>query len=193
MTPPLRRPAANRSRATVPPVPRPRSVQPDDLSGPAQPKFIWLTILITWLASLLPWRLLPFAPELLLLVIAFWAVNEPNRIGMLVAFALGLLMDVHDAGVLGGQALFYTLTVYGGFRLHRRLMRFNVWGQAVHMLPVFVAAYLLATVLPAWIFGGWPGWDGLAATGITVALWPLVGWLLQLPQRVYDVDDAAAS
>jgi len=25
---------------------------------------------------------LPFAPELLLLVIAFWAVNEPNRIGI---------------------------------------------------------------------------------------------------------------
>jgi len=193
MSSPPHRPAALRSRAAVPPVPRSRSVQPDDLSGPAQPGFIWLTLLVIWLASLLPWRLQPLAPELLLLVIAFWAVNEPDRIGMSVAFVFGLLMDVHDAGALGGQALYYTLTVYGGLRLHRRLVRFNVWGQAVHMLPVFVAAYLLATALHAWWFGAWPGWNGLAATGITVALWPLLGWLLQLPQRAHDVDDVAAS
>jgi len=193
MTPPTRHPAALRSRAAAPPVPRPRSVQPDDLAGPAQPGFIWLTIIITWLASLLPWRLLPFAPELLLLVIAFWAVNEPNRIGMSVAFVFGLLMDVHDAGALGEHALAYTLTAYGGLRLHRRLVRFNVWGQAVHMLPVFVAAHLLATALHAWMFGAWPGWNGLAAISVTAVLWPLVGWLLQLPQRAHDVDDAATS
>jgi len=193
MARPPRDVATTRSRATVPPVPRARSVQLDDLSGPAQSGFIWVTIIIAWLASLLPWRLLPFAPELLLLVIAFWAVNEPGRIGMSVAFVFGLLMDVHDAGALGKQALFYTLTVYGGLLLHRRLVRFNVWGQAVHMLPVLVVAQLLATVLHAWTFGAWPGWDGLTACVITIALWPLVGWLLQLPQRAHDVDDPSAS
>jgi len=193
VTHPPRHRANRRAHASVPPVPRARSVHPDDLIGPARPGFIWLTIIVVWLASLLPWRLQPFAPELLLLVIAFWAVNEPDRIGMLVAFAFGLLMDVHDAGVLGEQALYYTLTTYGGLRLHRRLVRFNLWAQAVHMLPICVAAHLLVTALLAWMVGTWPGWDGVAAAGITIALWPLVGWLLQLPQRAHDVDDDTAA
>jgi len=191
MTQPPRH-AAPLRRATVPPVPRPRSVEHDELVASAQPLFIWLSLLAVWLVSLLPWRLLPFSPDLLLLVIAFWAVNEPGRIGMLVAFIFGLLMDVHDAGVLGEHALCYTLTAYGGFRLHRRLVRFSVWAQAVHMLPIFVAAQMLVAVLRAWMAGGWSGWDWLVATGVTAALWPLVGWLLQLPQRAHHVGDAPA-
>jgi len=185
-------PASIRSQTSAPPVPR-ASIAPGDLASPAQPGFIWLTIIIAWLASLLPWRLPPFAPELLLLVIVFWAVHEPERIGMLTAFVFGLLMDVHDAGTLGEQALLYTLTTYGGFLLRRRLSHFRLWGQAVHILPVFVASYLLATALPAWLFGAWPGWNGLIAILITVALWPLLGWLLQLPQHVHGVNDHAAS
>lgn len=185
-------PSATRSRTTRPPVPRSLSVQHDELIGPARPMFIWLTIIVIWLASLLPWRLQPLAPELLLLVIAFWAVNEPGRIGMGTAFVFGILMDVHDAGVLGDHALYYTLVAYGGYRLHRRLTRFNVWAQALHMLPVFMAAHLLVTALHAWVAGGWPGWGWLGATGVTVALWPLAGWLLQLPQRAHEADDASA-
>ena len=142
---------------------------------------------------LLPWRLLPFAPELLLLVIAFWAVNEPSRVGMSTAFVFGILMDVHDAGLLGEHALYFTLVAYGGFVLHRRLVRFNVWVQAVHMLPVFVVASFLVTLLHAWMAGSWPGWNWLGAALVTVALWPLIGWLLQLPQRAPDAVDPSAS
>lgn len=186
-------PAATRSRSTAPPVPRSKSVQPDELTGPARPSFIWASVLVLWLASLLPWRLLPAAPDLLLLVIAFWAVNEPGRVGMATAFVFGILMDVHDAGVLGEHALHYTLVAYGGLSLHRRLQRFSVWSQAVHMLPVFAAAHFLVTVLHAWLAGGWPGWGWLYGTLLTVALWPLVGWLLQLPQRAPEHTDPSAS
>ena len=58
-----------------------------------------------WLVSLLPWRLWQGAPDVLILIIAFWCAHEPRRVGLFTAFTFGLLMDVHDAGLLGEHAL----------------------------------------------------------------------------------------
>jgi len=109
---------------------------------------------------------------------------------MLLAFAFGMLMDVHDASLLGSHALTYTLVAYGAARLHRRLRHFGLGAQTLHMLPVFVAAHLFGTLVHAWFAGAWPGWDWLVATLITVALWGPVGTVLQLPQRHDDPVDS---
>ena len=82
----------------------PSNVQPDRLSGPAHGLFVWGTILLVWLVSLLPWRLWQGAPDVLILIIAFWCVHEPRRVGLFTAFCFGLLMDVHDAGLLSTTA-----------------------------------------------------------------------------------------
>ena len=153
--------------------------------------FVWGSILLVWLASLLPWRLWQGAPDVLILIIAFWCVHEPRRVGLFTAFCFGLLMDVHDAGLLGEHALSYTLVAYGAVVLHRRLQRFDLWSQAMHMLPVFLIARLLTQVIHAWLAGKWPGWDWGVSVAITAALWPLAGWVLHLPQRADD--DAESS
>ena len=127
----------------------------------------------------------------LLLIIAFWCVHEPRRVGLFTAFFFGLLMDVHDAGLLGEHALSYTLVAYGAVVLHRRLQRFDLWSQAMHMLPVFFLARLLTQIIHAWLAGKWPGWDWGVSVLLTAALWPLAGWVLHLPQR--GADDAESS
>lgn len=162
------------------------------MARPAHGIVVWGSLLLVWLVSLLPWRLWPQAPDVLLLVIAFWCVHEPRRVGMVTAFALGLLMDVHDAGVLGESALAYTLVAYGAIVLHRRLQRFDLWSQAMHMLPLFFLAHLGTTVIHAWIAGKWPGWDWAIGTALTAALWPMVGWVLHLPQRGTDDVESAS-
>jgi len=177
------------ARAGAPPVPRSRLIA-DQVARAAKPWFIGLTLGATWLLSLLPWRAHAYAPDALCLVIAFWAVHERARVGMLVAFVLGLLMDVHDANLLGSHALRYTLVAYGAARLHRRLQHFGLGAQALHMLPVFVIAHTFGTLLNAWVVGLWPGWDWLVASVVTAALWVPVGAVLQLPQRHDDTVDA---
>jgi len=165
------------------------SLMPIDVAPFKQPSnlaFIWCTIILVWLISLLPWRLWQPAPDLLLLVIAFWCVNEPRRIGMLTAFVFGLLMDVHDAGLLGAQALTYTLVAYGAVTLTRRLMRFDVVVQAIHMLPVFIGAQIVSHLVHAWLVSEWAGWQWLWSALFTVALWPLADVLLHMPQRRLD-------
>lgn len=184
----MRRPGTNssastRSRATRPPVPRPQSVRPDSLENQTSRRFLWGSLLGVWLLSLLPWRVTPFAPDMLLLVIAFWCVHDPNRVGMVVAFVFGLLMDVHDVGPLGQHALIYTLVAYFGHNMHRRILRFELWGQCLHMLPVFCLATMVGQLICAWVAGAWPGWYWAPASLFTGLLWPFVGWLLLIPAR----------
>ncbi|GAB1576384.1 rod shape-determining protein MreD [Bordetella petrii] len=169
----------------------PSNVHPEHLARPAHGAFVWGSLLLVWLLSLLPWRVWSGAPDILALVLAFWCVHEPRRVGMVAAFVFGVLMDVHDASVLGGHALAYTLVAYGAVALHRRLQRFDLWSQAMHMLPVFFLARLVQQMVFAWLAGKWPGWDWTISVLLTAAIWPLVGWVLYLPQR--GTDDVESS
>ncbi len=172
------------------------SLQPIDSSPfkrPSSPIFIWVSLLLVWLISLLPWRLWQPAPDLLLLVIAFWCMNEPLRINMLVAFCFGLFMDVHDGGLLGEQALTYTLVAYGALQLSRRLQRFNPIVQAIHMLPIIIAAEAVAGLSHAWLASEWNGWHWLWSALFTAALWPLADVLLHMPQRRLDETESGSA
>lgn len=172
------------------------SLEPIDVTPFRRPSgslFIWSTILLVWLISLLPWRLWQPAPDLLLLVLLFWCVNEPSRIGLTTAFIFGLLMDVHDAGLLGQQALHYSLAAYGAIILTRRMQRFSALAQAVHMLPVIVASAAISSFIHAWLVGEWTSWTWLWSALFTTALWPLADILLHLPQRRQDEIDSGAA
>jgi len=169
------------------------ALQPVDdapFKRPSSVVFVWLTIFIVWMLSLLPWRAWGPAPELLLLVIAFWCLHEPHKVNLLTAFVFGLLMDVHDAALLGTQALTYLLVAYGVLLLSRRLLYFNAVVQAIHLVPVFVIAMGIARLPSTWAAGGWMGWSWLGAALFTVALWPLIDFLLLMPQRRLDNADA---
>lgn len=171
------------------------SLQPIDTSPFHRPSnwfFVWGTLLVVWIVSLLPWRVWQPTPDILLLVLAFWCVHEPRRVGLLSAFVLGLLMDVHDSEFLGLHALGYILVAYGAIVLRRRLEHFNPLVQALHMLPVFVVAATIVSLSGSWLNGEWAGWDWLWSALITVALWPLADILLFLPQRRLDDADVNA-
>ena len=146
-------------------------------------RFVWGSIFIAWMLSLLPWRGLPYAPDILMLVIVFWCAHSNGKVGLLTAFVFGLLLDVHDAGPLGQHALIYTLVAYGTVVLHRRLLRFELWGQCFHILPIFVLANMVGSMVCAWVAGVWPGWSWAISAAITALCWPFVGWVLLIPQR----------
>ncbi|MFZ9666048.1 MAG: rod shape-determining protein MreD, partial [Limnohabitans sp.] len=89
----------------------------------------------------------PWVPDLLSLVLVFWCVHQPLRIGIGWAFFLGLVMDVHQAGLLGQYALSYTVLAFLATMIHRRLLWFTVPSQAMQVLPLFIAAHALSLLL----------------------------------------------
>jgi rod shape-determining protein MreD len=155
----------------------------DQLLLPVNPLFLWFTLLGAFAVNLVPMGRLPAMPDVLAVVLVFWNVHQTRRIGVGVAFAFGLLMDVHDGAILGQHALSYTLLGYFATAIHRRLLWFTLPSQALQILPLFIAAHLVSFVVRM-IFGGMlPGWQALLAPLFEAMLWPLATWLLLAPQR----------
>ena len=150
---------------------------------PANPVFIWCSMLLALLVNMLPLGRTPWLPDMLAVVLVFWSVHQPQRIGIGAAFVFGLVMDVHQTALLGQHALAYTALSYLAITIHRRLLWFSVPSQAVQVLPLFAAAHAIELALRMLSGGVFPGVYLLLAPVIESLLWPVVSVLLLAPQR----------
>ncbi len=155
----------------------------DQLLLPVNPFFIALTLLDALLLEMLPGGRHPAAPDLLALVLVFWNVHQPRRVGVGVAFAFGLVMDIHQGAVLGQHALAYTLLSYLAITVHRRVLWFSLPAQALHVFPLFLAAHGVSLLTRLLVGGLFPGWWILLAPVFEALLWPVAVLLLLAPQR----------
>jgi rod shape-determining protein MreD len=150
---------------------------------PANPVFIWGSLLLALMVNMLPLGRTPWMPDLLALVLVFWSVHQPLRVGIGVAFVFGLFMDVHQAALLGQHALAYTALSFFAITIHRRLLWFTVPSQAVQVLPLFAAAHAIELAIRMLAGGMFPGWDILLAPVLESLFWPVVSVILLAPQR----------
>jgi len=155
----------------------------DQLLLPVNPVFIGVTLLLAFGFNLLPFGRVAGAPDLLAVVLVFWGVHQPRKVGVGLAFAFGLLMDVHEGARLGQHALSYTLLSYGAIAIHRRLLWFGVLEQALQVLPLFVLGKLVSLVARVAVGGMFPGWSVMLGPLFEALLWPVVTLLLLAPQR----------
>ena len=154
---------------------------------PANPLFIWSSLVVALLFNMLQnmglWGRAAWVPDLLALTLVFWSVHQPQRVGVGAAFVFGLLMDVHQASVLGQHALAYTVLGYFAITIHRRLLWFTVPQQALQVLPLLLAAHAVELTVRLLVGGAFPGWPIFLAPPLEALLWPLVTVLLLSPQR----------
>jgi rod shape-determining protein MreD len=154
---------------------------------PANPVFIWFSLVgalsINMLTNMGAWGRAAWAPDLLAVVLVFWSVHQPLRIGVGVAFFFGLAMDMHQGALLGHHALAYTVLGFFAISMHRRLLWFPVPTQAIQVLPLLVATHLLELLVRLLAGGTFPGWSFFLAPLIEAVLWPVVSVMLLAPQR----------
>ena len=150
---------------------------------PVNPFFIAFTLALAFGFSLLPMGRQPAMPDLLALALVFWNVHQPRRVGVGVAFVFGLLVDVHQGALLGQHALSYTLLGYLAIAMHRRLLWFGVFEQALQVLPLFAAVHGVSLAVRMLAGGMFPGWPLLVAPLVEALLWPLASVALLAPQR----------
>lgn len=157
---------------------------------PANPLFIWFSLLVAMTLTMIPVGRFAWMPDLLALVLVFWSVHQPQRVGVATAFIFGLAIDVHQASLLGQHALAYTALSYFAITIHRRLLWFTVPSQAVQVLPLFALAHAIEVAVRLLAGGAYPGPALLLAPVLEAALWPVVSVLLLLPQRrAHDPDE----
>jgi rod shape-determining protein MreD len=160
---------------------------------PANPLFIWASLIVAMLANMLQnmglWGRAAWMPDVLAVVLVFWTVHQPLRISIGGAFIFGLLMDVHQGGLLGQHAMAYTVLSFSAIAVHRRLLWFSVPSQAVQVFPLFALAHAVELAVRMINGGTFPGWWMLLAPVAEAMLWPLANLVLLAPQlRAPDPD-----
>ncbi len=150
---------------------------------PASPVFIWGSLLAALLLNMLPLGRVLWLPDFLALVLLFWSVHQPLRVGVGVAFMFGLFMDVNQTSLLGLHALAYTVLSYFASQAQRHLLWYKVPLQALQVLPLLAAAHAVQMLIRLIGGGVFPGWMLVLAPLLEASLWPVVSVLLLVPQR----------
>jgi rod shape-determining protein MreD len=162
---------------------------PQRILLPVKVSFIVLTLALALLFDLLPWGTTPAVPDLTATVLAFWCIHEPRKVGIAVAWILGLLVDVNNGSLLGQHALGYSVLAFLAFTVHRRILWFPPWQQALHLLPLLLTTRMLMLVIRIFVGADFPGWIYFGGCFISAALWPVLTFLLLLPQRQAETID----
>jgi rod shape-determining protein MreD len=157
--------------------------QPERILLPVKVGYMALTVTLALLFNLMPWNDLAGVPDMVALVLAFWCVHQPRRMGIGIAWFVGLIMDAGNGALLGQHAFAYAFLAFGAITLHRRILWFSLWQQAAHVLLLLLASQALMLGVRMIAGGAFPGPMYFAGSLIAAALWPTATFLLLLPQR----------
>jgi rod shape-determining protein MreD len=159
--------------------------RPSVLTRPPSSRFIVGSLLAALIANLLPGTGLAVLlwPDLVALVLLYWVIHAPRRVGFGSAWLLGLLMDIADGVLFGQHAFAYVITTYAAWRLHRRLQTFNLWQQALYVLGLLLLLDVSMLLVRLAFGAAFPGPLYFAGSATGALLWPLLSTLLALPQR----------
>jgi rod shape-determining protein MreD len=137
----------------------------------------WLfpaSIAVALLLGLLPFpaMLQPLRPYWLALVLAYWLLEDHERVGLGLAFCIGLLADVAFGSLLGEQALRLTVMTFILQRFRPQLRFFPMAQQALAIGGLLLNDLIIVTAAH-FIFGqpirGWTHWW---TPLIGATLWP---------------------
>jgi len=157
---------------------------------PASPAFIAMSLLVALVLDWLPWSgiWLSLRPDFVALVLLYWCTHKPYRIGIGIAWAMGILADVADASLFGQHALAYAVLAFGGIVLHRRVQMFDLRQQTMQVFPLMLVAYGVYALVQ-WQLHGYIAWEYFSGSVTTAALWAPLTLLLQALRRPRTEDE----
>ncbi|MBV2121224.1 MAG: rod shape-determining protein MreD [Candidatus Thiodiazotropha sp. (ex Ctena orbiculata)] len=133
---------------------------------------IYLSLLVGFILTIMP---LPewantFRPQWVALILIYWCMTMPERIGVGVGWSTGFLLDVLTGTLLGQHALGFSVVAYLMLRLHQRVRVIPLRQQVFTIFILLLVERLLAL------------WSTGAANYPTPSLWywvtPAVSTLL---------------
>jgi len=150
---------------------------------------IAISLIIAMLLSILP---LPaavqiFMPEWLLLTLIYWSMALPHRIGVGIAWGLGLLLDVLRDTLLGQYALVMALAIFLTIHMHQRIRVVPLWQQSISVF-VLCLTYMQTIFWIKGMQGLAPDfWTALISPVVSALIWPAVFMFMRNLRRYYQV------
>jgi rod shape-determining protein MreD len=124
-------------------------------------------------------------PAWIQLVLIYWAIVLPQRIGLTWAWVIGILADSLHGCLLGIHALACLLSLYLACSLRRQFMLAPLWMQmVVIMLLIWVYQLVIFLVqgFTGQVISGWRYWLPSFSSALA---WPLVYFLLHTISKRY--------
>jgi len=112
---------------------------------------IFISFLVAFALSILPlptW-LAPYRPDWISLMLIYWCLVLPERVGVVTGWSLGLLLDILLGSLIGQRALSLSIVAYASVKLHQRTRLYPMWQQALTVLLML----LLNQLFILWISG----------------------------------------
>ncbi len=151
---------------------------------------ILLSFIFSFMLAIIPlpiwatvWR-----PDWVEMVLIYWCLAIPQRIGIMTAWSIGIIYDVLHNSLLGQHALFFSFIAYVSIKLHRQIRLFPLWQQAIVIFGLITITHLFNIIINT-ILGHPPLvvisfiYEGLTS----MLLWPWLFIILRDMRRTYNV------
>ncbi|GAB4259948.1 MAG: rod shape-determining protein MreD [Methylomicrobium sp.] len=104
-----------------------------------------MSILLAMGLNIADWPppIIPFNPNWVLLVLVYWVLAVPDRVGIFSAWTIGLLTDVLTGRILGLHALINSLVAFLCLKLHKRLRQYPILQQGLFIFFCLFLSQLL--------------------------------------------------
>lgn len=153
-----------------------------DMYVPASSWFIAISLVVALILNFLqlPEELSFLRPDFVALLIAYWNINHPEKMGMSVAFGMGLMMDVGNVSILGQHALAYCVVVYLTVVFGRRLRLFGLLQQAPQIGLVLFVMQIVIILIAISTGASLADWQFFIPAISGSIVWVPMSWLLTL-------------
>lgn len=126
-------------------------------------------------------------PEWVAMVLIYWIIALPHRVGIGAAFATGLMLDVVEGSPLGENAFALAIVAYLALSLYQRMRMYAFWQQSgivfvligLNQLLCHWVQTLTTKVAPTMLF--------LLPAFVSALLWPTAMLLLRKIRRQFAV------
>lgn len=122
-------------------------------------------------------------PEWVALVLIYWVLALPHRVGVGYAWVVGLFLDVLRGAILGQHALALTVIAYLALKLHQRIRVYPLWQQSLSILILVTLFQLLVLWINGIIGKPTSSWAYWIPALTSMLIWPAVYLILRHVRR----------
>ncbi len=146
-----------------------------------------ITALLAFILAIIPlpdW-IAEFRPEWVTLVLIYWTIASPAKVGVTVAWCAGLLLDVSYGTLIGQHAIGMVLVIYVIHMQHQRLRVASLLQQALLILLLIFVKQLIILWVNGMLGRAPDSWLYFMPTITSALLWPWIHLILRDLQRKF--------
>jgi len=148
--------------------------------------FILGSFIVAMMAIMLP---LPgflglIRPELVTVLLIYWCLESPDRVGVGYGWMIGLMLDVVQGALLGQHAFALALVAWITVKLHQRIRVFPKGQQALSIFVLIVLSQMIVLWVQG-VIGKSPNtWMYWLPSITSMIIWPWVDMFMRMVRKV---------